>query len=238
MQIALASEVFPTPGTSSISKWPSARTQVRADCTTLPLPCRAFFTLATRLLNIWPKRAMSGPAGCGPIRAAEGPAIGLVALTLSPPSPCSSCSGSAASLVDPRLERRQRSSLRYPPTLPTGWWPTSRGPGSWEQVQERAAGPWEETDGRPRPVRLLKGSRVGRRHSHSRRMPKLRARARHGGRCRRGHGCRRHGHRCRRHRHRGRSGARGRAGGRRCGGRSDNRQSCRRAGRSGCGHRS
>ena len=49
---ALASSVLPTPGTSSMSRWPSASRATRASCTTSGLPSRTPATLSRRAESI------------------------------------------------------------------------------------------------------------------------------------------------------------------------------------------
>ena len=63
LQMARAREVLPTPGTSSISRWPSARTHVSAARTTLSLPCRTLVTLDDQALEHPPEERYVGPAG-------------------------------------------------------------------------------------------------------------------------------------------------------------------------------
>ncbi len=57
--IARASDVLPTPGTSSISRWPSANSATSARRTTSRLPCSARPTLSATAANPWANQAAS-----------------------------------------------------------------------------------------------------------------------------------------------------------------------------------
>ena len=74
--IARASDVLPTPGTSSIRRWPSASTQLIAALTTWSLPCITRLTLATRRSKRWTKPAISGLA-TAPVIVAVPPRCGV-----------------------------------------------------------------------------------------------------------------------------------------------------------------
>ena len=61
---ALASLVLPTPGTSSMSRWPSASSTARASRTVAVLPSMTCSMLATMALAL--RANSSAPIGCAP----------------------------------------------------------------------------------------------------------------------------------------------------------------------------